>query len=149
MEKKKYWVLRPVAWICTFLMFLAVQFWAELLCKIGIFLINWLGNQSTVIIIIMVMLFGEGFLGLVTCSAVLIPSILVSVSDKIYPSHHAFRYYFIGIYEIIGCAILIFAGIIGAVRGTPMFWFYARFAYIIIVSIIIIALGRSAAMERN
>lgn len=148
MEKRKNWVLRPVAWVCTLLMFLAVQFLADLLCKLGVFLVGWLSYQSTAIIIIMVMLFGGVFLSLIYCSVLFLPSILVSLSDKIYPSHHAFRYFFLGIYEIVGCALLIFAGIIGAVRGGSMFWFYAQYIYLIVISILVMVFGNNTAKER-
>lgn len=148
-EQKKPWFLRPVAWVCTIVMVLAIQFVAELICRLGEYLILWLGGLSTVTIVILVLLFGSAFFGLFFYSAFMLPALLVTVSDKIYPSHHAFRYYLLGLYEIVGCAFLIYAAIIGAVHGGSMFWFYARYGYLIFASIIMMITGRSAANERN
>lgn len=148
-EQKKAWVLRPIAWICTAIMVLAVQFVAELICRLGEYLIFWLGGLSTVTTVVLVLLFGSAFFGLFFYSAFMLPALLVTVSDKIYPSHYAFRYYFFGLYEIAGCAFLIYAAIIGAVKGGSMFWFYARYGYLILTSIFMMLSGRSAVNERN
>ena len=148
-EQKKPWFLRPIAWICTIVMVLAIQLAAELICRLGEYLILWLGGLSTVTIVILVLLFGSVFCGLFFYSAFMLPALLVTASDKIYPSNHAFRYYFLGLYEIAGCAFLIYAAITGAVHGGSMFWFYARYGYLIFASIIMMISGRSAANERN
>ncbi len=148
MEKKKSWALRPVAWVCTIALMLGIQFLADLLWKLGRYAYYWLGRQSTVAIVILVLLFGGVFLSLVIYSAMLLPHFLVSLSDKIYPSSHAIRYYLCGAYEILGCAMLIYAGIVGAVSGVPMFWFYAQYIYLIVVSILIMVFGGSASKER-
>lgn len=149
MEQKKPWILRPVAWICTIIMVLGIQFIATLICRLGEYLILWLSGLSTVVIVILVLLFGSIFCGLFFYSVFILPSLLVSISDKIYPSNHAFRYYFLGIYEIAGCAFLIMAAIMGAVKGGSMFWFYARMGYIIVSSILMIVFGHGAAKNRH
>lgn len=149
MEKKKLWVLRPVAWICTIVLMLGMQFVAELICGLGEYLILWLSDLSTVVIVILALLFGSAFCGLFFYSAIILPSLLISISDKIYPSNHAFRYYFVGLYEIAGCVLLIIAAANGIVSGGSMFWFYARYGWLILASIIMMTTGRSEAKERE
>lgn len=149
MGKKKSWVLRPVAWICTIIMILALQFVAEWICRLGDYLFYWLSGLSTIVIVILVLLFGSAFCGLFFYSAIVLPSLLVSLSDKIYPSNHAFRYYFVGLYEIAGCVFLILAAVMGAVSGGSMFWFYVRYGWLILASIIMMITGRSEAKERH
>lgn len=149
MEKKKSWVMRPVAWVCTLAMVLGIQFVGWLICYVGGILTSWLSGLSTLAIVLLVLAFGSAFCGVVFYSVTFLPLLLVETSDKIYPSHHAFRYYFIGIYEIASCAFLIYGAIIGAVRGGSMFWFYARFLYIILASVLMIVYGHNAAQSRS
>lgn len=148
-EHKKPWILRPVAWLCAIVMMLALQFIAELLCLLGEYVFLWLDGLSTVAVVMLAMLFGGTFLGIYSYSAFILPSLAVMVCDKIYPSNHAFRYYFIGLYTIAGCAFLIYAAIVGAVKGGSMFWFYVRFGWLILTSIIMMVIGRSKAIERH
>lgn len=149
MQKKKPWILRPIAWIATIIMMLGLQYIAELLCLLGEYVLLWLNGMSTVVIVILVMAFGSIFLGIFFYSAIYLPSLVVTISDKIYPSNHAFRYYFVGIYEIIGCAFLIFAAIIGAVKGGSMFWLYVRYGWLISASIVMMFVGNGEAKERH
>lgn len=149
MEQKKLWILRPVAWICTIIMVLGLQLIAQLLCRLGEYLILWLGGLPTVAVVLLVLAFGSVFCSVFFYSAVTLPSLLVSISDKIYPSNHAFRYYFVGLYEIAGCAFLIFAAVMGAVTGGSMFWFYARYGWLILASVIMMVSGNSEAKEQH
>ncbi len=149
MEQKRSLALRPIAWVCTILMVLALQYIAEVACRLGELLFVWINGLSTVVIVILVVAFGGTFCSILFYAAIGLPSLLVALSDKIYPSNHAFRYYFVGIYEIIGCVILILAGVGGLVSGGPMFWFYARYIWLIIASIVMMVNGRSEAKERH
>ena len=149
MKVNKPWILRPVAWIATIAMVLALQLVAELVCKLGNFLVTELSGMSTLMIILCVMMFGSMYLSLFFYSAFLLPSFLVKLSDKIYPSNHAFRYYFCGLYEIVGSLILVAAGLMGAVQGGSMFWYYARWAWLILACIIMMGTGRGEAKERH
>lgn len=148
-EHKKSWLLRPVAWILTILMMLALQFLAELLCRFGEYVFLWLNSLSTVAIVLLSVTFGGTFLGLFTYSAIILPSLVVTISDKLYPSNHAFRYYFVGIYEVIGCSLLVFAAMMGAVSGGSMFWFYVRYIWLIAAAIVMMIIGRNASNERH
>lgn len=147
--KKTPWILRPVAWAVTIIMIFAMQLAAELICRLGDWLVYQLGGLSTIMIIFLVLMFGSAFVSLFFYSAFVLPSLFVSLSDKIYPSNHAFRYYFLGILEIAGCVFLVFAAIMGAVQGGSMFWFYARYAWLIFASVVMMIYGRSNAMARH
>lgn len=149
MEQKRNWILRPVAWIATIAMVLGLQLIAELICDLGELLVIIASRLSTIVIVILATIFGGAYLSLWFYAATMLPVLLVSLSEKIYPSHHAFRYYFVGIYEIIGCALLILAAIFGFVSGGSMFWFYARYAWLIIASITMIVTGRSVTLEQK
>lgn len=147
--KKESWILRPASWIASIIMLLALQLAAELICRLGDFLTSWLGGLSTIAIVILVLLFGSAFCSLFFYSAFLLPMLLVSASDTISPSKHAFRYYFLGIWEILGCGFLIFAAIMGTVSGGSMFWFYARYCWLIIAAVVMMFTGRSRSVERQ
>ena len=101
MEQKKFWLMRPVAWIATYTMFVVVKLLGELVCMLGEYATYRLDNLSTIAVILFALLFGSTAIGIFFYSATFLSATLVTLSDKIYPSHHAFRYYFIGIYEII------------------------------------------------
>lgn len=149
MEQKKFWLLRPVAWIATCAMFVVVKLLGEVVCLIGEYATYRLDNSSTIAIILVALLFGTTAIGFFFYSATFLPGVLVSLSDKIYPSHHAFRYYFIGICEIINCVSWIISGITGTVMGDYMFWFYAQNVWLIYASIVMMLVGRSATNDRN
>lgn len=149
MKQNKPWILRPVAWICTILMFLGMQYIAELICRLGGYLVLLLDGLSTVAVVILVLLFGSAFCGLFFYSAIMLASLLVSISDRIFPSNNAFRYYFLGIYEIASCALLLLSAALGAVSGGSMFWFCARYVWLIIASVIVMVTGHQAAKDRK
>lgn len=149
MQKKKPWILRPVAWLVTILLMLGLQFVAELLCKLGGYLVYWLSGMSTVVIILLAMAFGGTFLSLFFYSAIMLPSVIVNLADNIYPSNHAFRYYFVGLYELVACGLLVFMALNGMVSGGSMFWFYARYGWLAIASVIMMIVGNSNAKDRH
>lgn len=149
MEKKKSWVFRPVAWLATILLMLGLQFVAELLCELGGYLVYWLSGMPTVVIILLAIAFGGTFLSLFFYSAIMLPSVIVNLSDNIYPSNHAFRYYFVGLYELIACGFLVFMALNGMVSGGSMFWFYARYGWLAIASVIMMVVGNGNAKDRH
>lgn len=149
MRTSKPLALRPVSWITSIIMLFILQISAELICNLGEFLISCLSGLSTIAFIALVLLFGGLYCSLYFHSAYMMSCLFVTVSDKIYPSNHAFRYYFLGIYEIIGCCFLIFAAMTGSVTGGSMFWFYARYVWLITSSVLMIIYGRSESESRH
>lgn len=149
MGKSKPWILRPVAWAFTILAMIGMQYLADLARRLVAHLLVWLGGLSTIAIVGFVLVFGGAVCGILYYSAFMIPVLVVSLSDAIYPSNHAFRYYFVGIYEIIGCALLIVAGIAGLIRGGLMILFYAQYGWLILASVIMIVTGHQNAKERH
>lgn len=148
MEQKKHWIFRPLAWICTIALVLGLQLVAELLCRFGEYAVTWLGGLPTVAIVLLVLAFGSIFCSLFFYTAFLLPPLIVTASNKIYPSRRALRYYFIGGYEILGCTLLIVAAVAGYVSGGSMFWFYARYAWLIFASIIMMIAGNGVAKDQ-
>ena len=144
MENKKPWILRPVAWVFTILAIFAFPLAAEYVCKLGEFLVSYLDRFSTVVVVILVLMFGSLYLSLFGYSATTLAALFVHISNSIYHTHHAFRFYFVGIYLIMYCAALIIAGILGFISGGSMFWFYARYAWLAFASLMLILYGRTS-----
>jgi hypothetical protein len=147
MKTNKPLILRPIAWLFTCLAIIALPIAAEYVCKLGGFLVGFLDNFSTLIVIILVLMFGSIYLSLFVYSATILPSLLVSISNLIYPTHHAFRFYFVGVYLLIFSASLIIAGILGFVSGGPMFWYYARYGWLAFSALMLMLTGRSSTTE--
>lgn len=145
----RHFLLRPVSWSVLIILLVFLEFAAELIFLLGSYLVSLLSGLSTLVVIILVMAFGSMYLCLVSYSVFLIPMLIVMASDKIYPSNHAFRYYFVGILGILVFAFLIIAGIVGMVSGGVMFWFYARCAYVIVGMIALMIYGHQKAEERH
>ena len=149
MERKKSWILRPVAWICTLIMLICMEYASAFIFDVAEYLIDRLNNFSPVVIVIAVVTFGSTFLGILVYSAFVLPGLMVGLSDKIYPSNHAFRYYFLGIYELVGCAFMFIAALSGNVSGGSMFWFYAENIWLTVASVMLILTGRNESEQRH
>lgn len=146
-QNKKTWLLIPVAWAFAIIGVLAIQLSGYLLCRIGAWAVGEMANLPTILIIALIFLFGGLYASLVYYALILIPALTVQFANQIFPSKNGVRYYVIGIYEVISCALLIYAGAIGIVKGGPMFWFYARFIFIAISSIILMLTGKEEAKQ--
>ena len=140
---------RVISWVAVVTMMIFSNLIASWLAKLGIWLCSFLGEMTNFQIVICLFLFGGTYTGLVTYALTSIPMWIASLGDMIYPSNHAFRYYFCGVWQIIGCAILIICGICGLVAGGAMFWFYAQYIYLIIQAIILMVIGKEKAEERH
>ena len=149
MKKKKSWILRPVSWLCTLAMYYVMCIVSAFLCSIGRQIVDWLGTLPTLAIILLTMAFGSLFASLVYISARFLPVLIIYLSDKIYPSNHAFRYYFIGIVSSLIYAIVLFSAIRSIIPLGPNFWTYALFVYLIFSSIVMIVHGHIDAEERH
>lgn len=149
--KQRSKVLRPVAWVATLVMFTLMDFVSSLVCRLGEWAVGEFNNLSTGMIIILVLLLGSIYVSLFFYSAFLGSSLLVYASERIYPTHHAFRYYFIGIISIILCALSVLAGILSWVRSNNggMFWYYAKYVHIMITVITMMYRGRDESIHHE
>lgn len=141
MKKKKHWIWRPIAWVCTYILLQLIGSFSGLVCLILNNLFNWLGSLSTVAIVVLVVMFGGIIGSAILYSVFMLPAFLVSLLDKIYPSNHAVRYYLFGAYTLLNLAVYIYAGIIGAVSGGSMFWFYSKWIYSAVLTIGVMVAG--------
>ena len=149
MKTNKLWILRPVAWVATIIMFVGLMFVGEVVCLLGEYLTYRLDGLSAIAVMLWTMMFGSITIGTFFYSATYLSSLLATLSDKIYPSNHAFRYYFVGIYEIINCVCWILSAMMGNVKGDYMFWFYAQYGWKIYASVVMMLYGRSEAEARH
>lgn len=145
---KKSWMLRPLAWIAAFVGVLGIQLAGYLMYKIGVWMSGVIQAESTGVQILLILLFGGTVVSELYYATLVLPAMIVTGVDMIYPSKAGGRYLCIGLYELVGCGLMIYAGILGAVKGGPMFWFYARFGYIAAATIVMMVVGRITAMER-
>lgn len=152
MKRKRSSLLRPVAWIATVVLIYCIGLVSTLVCTLGAWAVSELSRLSTGMVILLVILLGSVYIGLYFYSGILLPHLLVFVSDFIYPSNHAFRYYFSGIITLIFCAF----SVIGCIRGwivqtgdTSIFWFYATYAHLALSAIIMMLRGRSSSEDRH
>lgn len=145
---KKSWMLRPLAWIAAFVGVLGIQLAGYLMYKIGVWMSGVIQAESTGVQILLILLFGGTVVSELYYATLVLPAMIVTGVDMIYPSKAGGRYLCIGLYELVGCGLMIYAGILGAVKGGPMFWFYARFGYIAAATIVMMVVGRITAMDR-
>ena len=149
MERKVSWVRRPIAWICTILMVMCMNIISGLIIELGEQLTYWLSGLNILVVIFLVMLLGSVYIGLFGWSIWIMPLIIVRASDKIYPSNHAFRYYFVGILEIIGCLIYLYLAVRGFLTRANMFFLYANLAHLFLTEIALIFIGHTEADNRH
>lgn len=146
---KRSWVLRPVAWLCTLVMCCFIDAIAGLLCRLGIWLVGLLGDFSTIGIILFITFIGTSFCSLFFWAMTMLPNLLVSLSDNIYPSNHAFRYYFLGIAWIGLCLLLAIFGVLKIITSSSMVWFYIKLAAQILAAALMIIHGYADAKNRH
>lgn len=141
MKKEKHWVLRPVAWVCTYLSLFLMTRIAEWMCTLGGRLIQWLNSLSTAVIVILVFSCG-GIIGAVLIwSIFMVPAFIVSLADWIYPTNRGMRYYVLGSHTVVGYLFIIYVTMVGAVSGGSLFWVYAKSIYLIIIGAGVVIAG--------
>ena len=120
-----------------------------LIFRLGTELTFWLSGLSILAIIFLVMALGSIYLGLAGYSIWFVPILLVTASDWIYPSKHAFRYYFIGIFQVFLCVLNIILGAKGLIVNDIMFFFYANMIHLALSAAAMMFIGHVKSEERN
>ena len=154
MKKTRNPIMRPVAWVATWVMLLLIEQVARLVCGLGGWLVGLASGWSTIVVIIVAIIFGGTYLSLYFYSSVMVATITVTVSNFLYPTKKGARYIAFGVYELIGNVALILLCAIGpklgiVVTGGPLFWLYARYVWLIIFSICLISCGKSSASNQK
>lgn len=147
--EKRSWVLRPIAWICTIAMWLCVDVLLGLLCRLGGYLIYWLSGFSTLGIILLATVIGSPYLWLFWFADTALPNILVSLSDKIYPSKRGGRYLLVGISTILSLLLSMLLLIRGHIRTDGSFWLYVRLICLVFASVMLMVCSKSAVEDRR
>lgn len=154
MNKTRKPIMRPIAWVLTWAMLLLIEQIARLVCGLGNWLVALVSGWSTIAIIIAAIIFGGTYVALYFYSSVIAASMAVVASDYLYPSKKGARYLTFGIYELVGDIVLILLCAVGpklgiVITGGPMFWLYARYVWLIIFAVSLIACGKSCASDRK
>lgn len=154
MKKTRNPIMRPVAWVATWVMLLLIEQVARLVCGLGGWLVGLASGWSTIVVIIVAIIFGGTYLSLYFYSSVMVATITVTASNFLYPTKKGARYIAFGVYELIGNVAFILLCAIGpklgiVVTGGPLFWLYARYVWLIIFSICLISCGKSSASDQK
>lgn len=136
-----------MAWGFVIIGVLAMQFAGYLLCLVGEWSMAQIKDLPAILVMLVLVAFGGVYFSLAYFALFLIPGLTVEYSNRIYPSKKAVRYYVVGIYELIGCAFLIYAGARGIARASSMVWYYARFSFVGLSTIVMIVSGKGEAKE--
>lgn len=154
MKKTRNPIMRPVAWVATWVMLLLIEQVARLVCGLGGWLVGLASGWSTIVVIIVAIIFGGTYLSLYFYSSVMVATITVTASNFLYPTKKGARYIAFGVYELIGNVAFILLCAIGpklgiVVTGGPLFWLYARYVWLIIFSICLISCGKSSTSDQK
>lgn len=154
MNKTRNPIMRPIAWVAAWVLFLLIEQLARLVCGLGGWLVDLVSGWSTIAVIIAAIIFGGTYVSLYFYSAIFAATVMVMASDYLYPSKKGARYWVFGIYEIVGNVALILLCAIGpkfgiVITGGPMFWLYARYVWLIIFAASSILCGKSGVNDRK
>lgn len=144
MKTSRKGFMRPIAWVATWVIVLLLEQLARLICGVGGWLVSLVSGWSTIAVIVAAVFFGGTFISVFFYSALFSGTVAAVASEYLYPSKKGARYWFFGIYEILGCCIIVLAGVFGFVSGGPLFWFYARYVWLMIFAVSLIFHGVSA-----
>ena len=116
-QNNRKWYMRVLSWIVLMLLCGVYHALVPQAFKLIFMLIDWLSGLSTIMIIILSILFGGTIISILFYSILIIPALIVSLSEKICNSKKGLRYKIIGWYDIISYAIYIVFGITGTITG--------------------------------
>ena len=137
-EKKKCWLLRPVAWTVFIISVYLVEQIIEITFHFGILVIGWLSTLPTIAVILLTLAFGSIVISLLISGLIYLPSLAIGMSDTIYPSKLGIRYYFVGFLGLMLNILVIVSAIRGYLEAEQMFWVYARYIYSMIMYIVML-----------
>lgn len=142
-EKKKCWLLRPVAWLVLIAMAYLMNLIIFAIFKIAANRVDQLSTLPTIRVIIITLLFGGISLKLFSAALMWFPTFVMMVSDSIYPSMHGFRYFFVGLISLLFYLLLIVLTAIGIVTADQVFWLYAEYGFLCIAYIVLMCVAHS------
>lgn len=143
MNKTKKPIMRLISWVATWLMIMLVEQASRLVCGIGQLAVDIVDEWSTIAIIATAIIFGSLYLSLYFYSAIMAGTAVVLAAEYLYPTKKGARYWAFSIYEILGCLFFVLMGILGTVKGGSMFWFYAKYLWLAIFSVVFLTSGLS------
>lgn len=149
-EKKRNPILRPVAWVVLLILADLMRIAAVLMQRLGIFLVGLLAPLPTWAVVLLVITCSSIYLGIIGYAIVLLPSIVISITELIYPSKNAVRYYVVGVFgALIFCACII-GGMTGVIKSdVGAFWYYALCVYLTILFIVFTVYGKAKVDDRK
>lgn len=135
--KKKCWLLRPIAWVALLISVYLMNGIINAFFLLGVRVVDWLSTLPTLAIVLLTLAFGSIVLSLLFYGAMYLPTLVMTLSNLIYPSKNGVRYYLVGIIQLFISVL----GIILAVTGSgndSVFWDCVASVYFAIVYIVML-----------
>ena len=100
-EKKKCWLLRPVAWVAFLIAVALMNSIINIVFLLGAYVVAWLSTLPTMAVVLLTIAFGSFALGLLFTGAISLIGLVVSTSHAIYPSKTGVRFYIIAASQLL------------------------------------------------
>lgn len=149
-EEKKIGIWRmPISWVALVAMLCVVFPISRILCSVGVWLVSLLSELSTVMVVVLLLIFGGTYIGIVLGGLSYLPTIIVYLDEMIYPSKHGVRYCVIGIWTALGAAACIFLLRIGVIiAGPSKIWWYGLYIWNLLFGIVVAVMGYICANSK-
>lgn len=141
-EKKKCWLLRPVAWLVLLVSVYLMNIIISTGILLGVRVADWLSTVPTEAVILLTLAFGSVGIGILFSGAIYLPSLIMAASHAIYPSRKGVRFYVIGAWQIL-ISLSSVISVLTNTEATRVFWECASAIYFAIVYIFMMCGAKS------
>ena len=100
-EKKKCWLLRPVAWLMRLLSVGVMNAIINTTFLLVDYVVGWLSTLPIMAVILLTLAFGSLAIGLIFTGTLRLVVFVVSGSHAIYPSKEGMRFYIVGAVQVL------------------------------------------------
>ena len=133
-EKKKCWLLRPVAWLVFLLSVGLMNSIINTTFLLIDYVVKWLSTLPILAVILLTLAFGSLAIGLMFTGTLRLVVFVVSSSHAIYPSKNGVRFYIVGAVQLLISLLAIVLAIADS-GTTHTFWDFAAPLYFVIMYI--------------
>ena len=111
-EKKRCWLLRPVAWLVLLVSVYLMNAVINMFFLTGTYVVDWLSTLPTLAVILLTLAFGSIAISLVFYGAFSLVGLVVTASHAIYPSKIGLRFYMVSVFQLVICVLTVVSAII-------------------------------------